>query len=166
MAGSGVIENGVIAISMGVGVMTVAVVNGMNVAAAGHTDAVVRNTDAAVRDKCAAVAGGMSTVASTVVADMVASTAVAVAVIAITAAVMVTIVADTAAMLDEQGSALSRLSAVISGAKDAIDANLTLDSEGSALSRLKRELVTILENHEKKVESSVGLFVFSKKSIA
>jgi len=55
--------------------------------------------------------------------------------------------------LDEQGSALSRLSVVITGAKDAIDANLTLDSESSALSRLKRELVTILDKHEEKVES-------------
>jgi hypothetical protein len=54
--------------------------------------------------------------------------------------------------LDEQGSALSRLSAVVTGAKDAIDANLTLDSEKSSLSRLKRELVTILDRHEKKVE--------------
>jgi len=55
--------------------------------------------------------------------------------------------------LDEQGSALSRLSAVVAGAKDAIDANLTLDSEKSALSRLKHELVAILERHEQKVES-------------
>jgi hypothetical protein len=55
--------------------------------------------------------------------------------------------------LDQQDSALSRLSSVISGAKEAIDANLTLDKEGSALSRLKRELVTILETHEKKVET-------------
>lgn len=54
--------------------------------------------------------------------------------------------------LDEQGSALSRLSAVVTGAKDAIDANLTLDSENSSLSRLKRELVMILDRHEKKVE--------------
>jgi len=54
--------------------------------------------------------------------------------------------------LDEQDSALSRLSTVINGAKDAIDANLTLDSEGSALSRLKRELVTILNAHEQKVQ--------------
>ena len=54
--------------------------------------------------------------------------------------------------LDEQGSALSRLSAVITGAKEAIDANLTLDSENSALSRLKRELVTILQKHEEKVQ--------------
>jgi hypothetical protein len=54
--------------------------------------------------------------------------------------------------LDEQGSALSRLSAVVRGAKDAIDANLTLDSDKSSLSRLKRELVTILDRHEKKVE--------------
>lgn len=55
--------------------------------------------------------------------------------------------------LDEQGSALSRLSAVVTGAKDAIDANLTLDSDNSSLSRLKRELVTILDRHEEKVES-------------
>lgn len=55
--------------------------------------------------------------------------------------------------LDEQGSALSRLSAVVNGAKDAIDANLTLDSDNSSLSRLKRELVTILDRHEQKVES-------------
>jgi len=55
--------------------------------------------------------------------------------------------------LDEQGSALSRLSAVVTGAKDAIDANLTLDRDDSSLSRLKRELVTILDRHEKKVES-------------
>jgi hypothetical protein len=54
--------------------------------------------------------------------------------------------------LDEQGSALSRLSAVVTGAKEAIDANLTLDTETSALSRLKRELVTILQKHEEKVE--------------
>ncbi len=54
--------------------------------------------------------------------------------------------------LDEQGSALSRLSAVVTGAKDAIDANLTLDSDKSSLSRLKRELVTILDRHEAKVE--------------
>jgi hypothetical protein len=54
--------------------------------------------------------------------------------------------------LDEQDSALSRLSTVINGAKEAIDANLTLDSEGSALSRLKRELVTILNAHEQKVQ--------------
>jgi hypothetical protein len=53
--------------------------------------------------------------------------------------------------LDEQGSALSRLSAVVNGAKEAIDANLTLDSDTSALARLKRELVSILERHEKKV---------------
>jgi len=55
--------------------------------------------------------------------------------------------------LDQQGSTLSRLSAVITGAKDAIDANLTLDTDASALSRLKRELVTLFERHEKKVES-------------
>jgi hypothetical protein len=55
--------------------------------------------------------------------------------------------------LDQEGSALSRLSAVVTGAKDAIDANLTLDSENSSLSRLKRELVAILDRHEKKVES-------------
>ena len=55
--------------------------------------------------------------------------------------------------LDEQGSALSRLSAVINGAKESIDANLTLDSEKSALSRLKREIVTILDKHEEKVET-------------
>lgn len=55
--------------------------------------------------------------------------------------------------LDEQGSALSRLSAVVNGAKDAIDANLTLDSDKSSLSRLKRELVTILDRHQEKVES-------------
>jgi hypothetical protein len=55
--------------------------------------------------------------------------------------------------LDEQDSALSRLSTVINGAKDAIDANLTLDSEGSALSRLKREIVTILNAHEEKVQA-------------
>lgn len=55
--------------------------------------------------------------------------------------------------LDEQGSALSRLSAVVAGAKEAIDANLTLDTDNSALSRLKRELVTILDRHEKNVES-------------
>lgn len=55
--------------------------------------------------------------------------------------------------LDEQGSALSRLSVVIKGAKDAIDANLTLDNEKSALARLKREIVAILDAHEKKVES-------------
>jgi hypothetical protein len=55
--------------------------------------------------------------------------------------------------LDEQDSALSRLSTVINGAKDAIDANLTLDSEASALSRLKRELVTILNAHEEKVQA-------------
>jgi hypothetical protein len=54
--------------------------------------------------------------------------------------------------LDEEDSALSRLSTVISGAKDAIDANLTLDSEDSALSRLKRELVTILDSHQQKVQ--------------
>jgi hypothetical protein len=54
--------------------------------------------------------------------------------------------------VDEQGSALSRLSAVVTGAKDAIDANLTLDSDKSSLSRLKRELVTILDRHEAKVE--------------
>jgi len=54
--------------------------------------------------------------------------------------------------LDQQDSALSRLSTVINGAKEAIDANLTLDSEGSALSRLKRELVTILNAHEEKVQ--------------
>ena len=55
--------------------------------------------------------------------------------------------------LDEQGSALSRLSTVINGAKEAIDANLTLDSDKSALSRLKREIVAILDTHEKKVET-------------
>jgi hypothetical protein len=55
--------------------------------------------------------------------------------------------------LDEEGSALSRLSAVVTGAKDAIDANLTLDSDKSSLSRLKRELVTILDRHQEKVES-------------
>lgn len=55
--------------------------------------------------------------------------------------------------LDQQDSALSRLSAVVKGAKDAIDSNLTLDTDESALSRLKRELVTILEGHERKVES-------------
>lgn len=53
--------------------------------------------------------------------------------------------------LDEQGSALSRLSAVVTQAKDAIDSNLTLDSDTSALARLKRELVSILDRHEKKV---------------
>jgi hypothetical protein len=55
--------------------------------------------------------------------------------------------------LDQQDSALSRLSSVINGAKEAIDANLTLDSEDSALSRLKRELVTILNSHEQKVQA-------------
>jgi len=54
--------------------------------------------------------------------------------------------------LDDEDSALSRLSAVVTGAKKAIDANLTLDSDASALSRLKRELVTILDRHEQKVE--------------
>jgi hypothetical protein len=54
--------------------------------------------------------------------------------------------------LDDDDSALSRLSTVIKGAKDAIDANLTLDNDGSALSRLKRELVTILNTHEQKVQ--------------
>lgn len=54
--------------------------------------------------------------------------------------------------LDQQDSALSRLSSVINGAKEAIDANLTLDSDGSALSRLKRELVTILDSHQQKVQ--------------
>jgi hypothetical protein len=54
--------------------------------------------------------------------------------------------------LDEQGSALSRLSSVINEAKGAIDANLTLDNDSSALFRLKRELVTILNNHEQKVQ--------------
>src|SRR6266545_2450804 len=60
-----VIENGVIAISMVVGVMTVAVVNGMNVAAAGRTDAVAKNTDA-VAGNMDAVAVDMNTVASMV----------------------------------------------------------------------------------------------------
>jgi hypothetical protein len=55
--------------------------------------------------------------------------------------------------LDQEDSALSRLSSVINGAKEAIDANLTLDSEDSALSRLKRELVTILNSHEQKVQA-------------
>ena len=55
--------------------------------------------------------------------------------------------------LDEEGSALSRLSAVVTGAKEAIDANLTLDTDDSALSRLKRELVTILQKHQEKVEA-------------
>jgi hypothetical protein len=55
--------------------------------------------------------------------------------------------------LDEDGSALSRLSVVISGAKEAIDRNLTLDSDNSALARLKRELVTILDTHQQKVET-------------
>jgi len=55
--------------------------------------------------------------------------------------------------LDEQGSALSRLSTVINGAKEAIDSNLTLDKESSALSRLKKEIVTILADHEQKVEA-------------
>ena len=54
--------------------------------------------------------------------------------------------------LDQEDSALSRLSVVINGAKGAIDANLALDNEGSALSRLKRELVTILDAHEQKVQ--------------
>jgi hypothetical protein len=58
--------------------------------------------------------------------------------------------------LDEDGSALSRLSIVINGAKGAIDANLTLDNEDSALSRLKRELVVILDRHEKKVQEFQG----------
>jgi hypothetical protein len=55
--------------------------------------------------------------------------------------------------LDEDGSALSRLSTVINEAKGSIDANLTLDNEGSALFRLKRELVDILNAHEKKVQA-------------
>jgi hypothetical protein len=54
--------------------------------------------------------------------------------------------------LDEEGSALSRLSTVINEAKGSIDSNLTLDNEDSALYRLKRELVDILDNHEKKVQ--------------
>jgi hypothetical protein len=58
--------------------------------------------------------------------------------------------------LDEDGSALSRLSTVINDAKGSIDANLTLDKEGSALFRLKRELVEILDTHEKKVQEFQG----------
>jgi hypothetical protein len=54
--------------------------------------------------------------------------------------------------LDEEGSALSRLSTVINEAKGSIDSNLTLDNEASALYRLRRELVDILDNHEKKVQ--------------
>jgi hypothetical protein len=55
--------------------------------------------------------------------------------------------------LDEEDSSLSRLSTVINGAREAIDANLTLDNADSALSRLKRELVSILNAHEEKVQS-------------
>jgi hypothetical protein len=58
--------------------------------------------------------------------------------------------------LNEEGSALSRLSTVINAAKGSIDANLTLDNEGSALFRLKRELVDILHDHEKKVQEFQG----------
>jgi hypothetical protein len=58
--------------------------------------------------------------------------------------------------LDEDSSALSRLSTVINDAKCAIDANLTLDNEDSALYRLKRELVDILDAHEKKVQDFQG----------
>ena len=54
--------------------------------------------------------------------------------------------------LDQGDSALSRLSVVINEAKGAIDANLTLDNTDSALSRLKRELVTILNVQEQKVQ--------------
>jgi len=55
--------------------------------------------------------------------------------------------------LDEEGSALSRLSTVINGAKEAIDSNLTLDKETSALSRLKKEIISILADHQQKVET-------------
>ena len=58
--------------------------------------------------------------------------------------------------LDEEGSALSRLSTVINEAKGSIDANLTLDNEASALFRLKRELVEILDAHERKVQEFQG----------
>ena len=58
--------------------------------------------------------------------------------------------------LDEEGSALSRLSTVINEAKGSIDANLTLDNEASALFRLKRELVEILNAHERKVQEFQG----------
>ena len=58
--------------------------------------------------------------------------------------------------LDEEGSALSRLSTVINEAKGSIDANLTLDNEASALFRLKREIVEILNAHERKVQEFQG----------
>jgi hypothetical protein len=55
--------------------------------------------------------------------------------------------------LDQGDSALSRLSVVINEAKGAIDANLTLDNAESALSRLKRELVTILNDHQQRAQT-------------
>jgi hypothetical protein len=58
--------------------------------------------------------------------------------------------------LDNEGSSLSRLAAVVNRATEAIDNNLTLDDENSALFRLRRELVDILERHERQVTSFQG----------
>jgi hypothetical protein len=58
--------------------------------------------------------------------------------------------------LDNEESSLSRLAAVVNRATEAIDNNLTLDDEDSALFRLKRELVGILERHERQVTSFQG----------
>ncbi len=55
--------------------------------------------------------------------------------------------------LDNDGSALSRMSNLLNDATDAINNNLTLDVEGSALARLKRELVEILRSHQEQATS-------------
>jgi hypothetical protein len=48
--------------------------------------------------------------------------------------------------LDDDRSALSRMSQSLQGAKEAIDRNLTLDATDSPLSRLKRELESVLKD--------------------
>lgn len=52
--------------------------------------------------------------------------------------------------LDNEASALNKLTGLLEVASSKIDQNLTLDDEGSALSRLKRELVELLANMDKK----------------
>jgi hypothetical protein len=65
--------------------------------------------------------------------------------------------------MDNDQSALSRMSTVIKKATSAIDDNLTLDKEQSALFRLKRELLDVLERHEKQ---AIGFQAEVKASLA
>ena len=51
--------------------------------------------------------------------------------------------------LDNEASAMSRISEMLKATRATIDGNLTLDGDESALARLRRELLSILEAHNK-----------------